>query len=444
MLGGPVSSGPALEQCPKGGQHSAAFIGLWVQLVVRAGVSMRGVAAVLELVGEYTGHTFPIPHVTTGRGWLLRLGLAELVKPLEQADDWVLFADHSVQIGSQKLFVITGVRAAHQPPAGLALQLGDQQLIGLAPMTDSNAASVQAELERATVRIGIPRAIVSDQGSDVKSGVARFCEAHPETLAISDIAHRAACLLKPRFEQDERWARFVKLAGQTKAQVAQTELAGIRPPSLRTKARFMNVDPLITWGIKAHRLLVRCRTRHAPAGMTVARVEEKLQWLNEFADALREWREWMQVKDVALTVVRRQGHSTHTPDLLDRAQPRPLAHSSSSELADQFLAFVTEQSAPLRPGERLPGSSEVLESTFGKFKTLERDQSQGGFSSLILSLGTILSQSRNTLTDTITQGLDTTIKHGMELCGIKRVVQWLAQNLGPTVSSQRNTAFNND
>jgi hypothetical protein len=241
-----IPAGPqAQAPCPKGGQYSAAFIGLWVQLVVRAGVSMRGVAAVLEIVSEYTGLTLPIPDATTGRSWLLRLGLAELVKPLEKADDWTLFADHSVQIGEQKLFLLTGVRAAHLPPPGRALQLGDQQLIALAPMIGSDAAMVQAELERAVARIGVPRAIVSDQGTDVKCGVARFCESHPGTLAISDIAHRAAILLKTRFERDERWSRYVKLAGQTKAQVAQTELAGARPPSLRTKARFMNVDPLI-------------------------------------------------------------------------------------------------------------------------------------------------------------------------------------------------------
>lgn len=430
------------EERPKGGQHSAAFISLWVQLVVRAGVSLRGVAAVLELVGEYVGQPFPIPHATTGRGWLLRLGLAELVKPLEQADDWVWFADHSVQIGTQKLFVITGLRAAHQPPPGQALQLGDQHLIGLVPMTGSDAARVQAALERAAARTGVPRAIVSDQGSDVKSGVAKFCESHPQTLAISDIAHRGACLLKARFERDERWTRFVQLSGQTKAQVAQTELAGVRPPSLRTKARFMNVDPLIAWGIQGLRLLARCRTRQAPAGMTTARVEEKLRWLDEFADALREWREWMQVKDIALEVVRTQGHSRPTPDLLARRQPRPLAHPSSTELADQFLAFVTAQSAPLRTTERLPGSSEVLESLFGKFKSLERDQSQGGFTSLILSLGTVLFQARHTQTATIRSRLARTVKHGLELCGIKSVMSWLAQNLGPTVSSQRRTAFN--
>jgi len=176
--------------------------------------------------------------------------------------------------------------------------------------------------------------------------------------------------------------------------------------------------------------------------MTTARVEEKLPWLDGFTDALREWREGMQVKDIALEVVRTQGHSRQTPELPDRSQPRPLAHPSSTELADQFLAFVTRQSAPLGATERLPGSSEILESTFGKFKTLERDQSQGGFTSLILGLGTVLFQARHTLTATVLPDLAQTVKHGLERCGIKSVTRWLAQNLGPTVATQRHTAFN--
>jgi hypothetical protein len=41
----------------------------------------------------------------------------------------------------------------------------------------------------------------------------------------------------------------------------------------------------------------------------------------------------------------------------------------------------------VRIGERLPGTTEVLESCFGKLKGLEDGQSKSGFTGLVLSLG---------------------------------------------------------
>ena len=38
----------------------------------------------------------------------------------------------------------------------------------------------------------------------------------------------------------------------------------------------------------------------------------------------------------------------------------------------------------------MPGSTEVLESCFGTLKALEKDQSKGGFTGLVLGLGALL------------------------------------------------------
>ena len=420
---------------PKGGQYSSDFIALWVRLVIEGGVSMHGVQRVLDIVGEHLNHVFPCPHFTTGRGWLLRLGLAELRKPLPQADDWILIADHSVQIGKQKLLAVAGVRASQLPPVGQALTPSDLQLISLVPMTNSNAVTVHEALKAAAKRIGVPKAIISDHGADLVGGIRLWRQDHPETREIYDIAHKAACLLKARLEADERWERFVKLVGKTRVHVAQTELAGLLPPSLRAKARFMNVAPLIAWGLKAARLLEKCRAGRSPKGLTAERVEQKLQGLDEFPAALREWNEWMQVVEVSLDVVRTEGHSLNTPRILDTRQSRPLQHASSEELASKFHEFVIEQWQGSKPFDRLPGSSEPLESIFGRFKTLERQQSGGGFTGLILSIGNLVGQTKTAVVEKVTISMETTC--------FKSVLKWIKTMLGTTVSSQRRTIFQN-
>ena len=58
------------------------------------------------------GFDFPVPHFTTVRFWLLRLGHYNLSRSKEQGDDWVWIIDHSNQIGQEKCLVILGVRFA--------------------------------------------------------------------------------------------------------------------------------------------------------------------------------------------------------------------------------------------------------------------------------------------------------------------------------------------
>jgi hypothetical protein len=67
-----------------------------------------------------------------------------------------------------------------------------------------------------------------------------------------------------------------------------------------------------------------------------------------------------------------------------------LRDPATKDLAEELMAFVTGQSAAARPGERLPGSSEVLESILGKWKCFERQHASEGFSGSVLALPAML------------------------------------------------------
>ena len=61
-------------------------------------------------------------------------------------------------------------------------------------------------------------------------------------------------------------------------------------------------------------------------------------------------------------------------------------------MRDAALEFVTQQSgAATAAGERLIGSSEVLESLIGKYKQLQSTHSKGGMTAMLLSFGSIVS-----------------------------------------------------
>jgi len=206
-------------------------VGLFLRLVLEAGVSLRSVPRVLSAVSEALGLGLAVPHWTTGRLWLLRVGHARLTGPLAAADDWAWLVDHSVQVGTAKCLVILGVRLSQLPlgegDGGRPLRHHDLALVALEPADRWARPDVDAALERATARTGgrPPRVIVSDRGPDVAGGVALFQQRHAGTADVYDVKHKAACLLKARLARSERHAAFLAGVGRTRHQVRQTELA---------------------------------------------------------------------------------------------------------------------------------------------------------------------------------------------------------------------------
>ena len=160
------------------------------------------------------------------------------------------------------------------------------------------------------------------------------------------------------------------------------------------------------------------------------RLEEKLGWLRAFEADVAEWSEWQRVAEVSVAFVNRQGIYRGAAKQL-RTELRPhRVHPSSRSLANDLVAFVARQARRARPEERFPGSTEVLESCFGRFKQLEKQQARGGFTSLILGFGALLAE---TATEVVQQA--------MEHSRTKAIWEWSKHHLGTTLFARRQLAF---
>jgi hypothetical protein len=401
---------------------------LCLRLVLQ-GVSLRGVPRVLAIIAAACGWALPIPHWTTGRLWLLRLGHAMLTAPLEQAPDWAWLIDHSVQIGQEKCLVILGIRLQDLPEPGDCLQHTDLHLIALVPRKSWTRQDVDAQLEVASQRTGIPRVIVDDHGVDIAGGVSFFQARHPETVEIYDAKHKAACLLKGRLEKNPRWQEFNQRMAQTRCAVQQTEVAFLLPPGAKPKARFMNLEPTLRWATNVLAVL-----RDPPAivreQVSAERLQEKLGWLADYAADVAEWSEWQSLANVTVALVNRQGvYRGAAKALWTELRPHQ-RHASSQRLAKELVVFVARQASRARADERFPGSTEVLESCFGRFKQLEKQQARGGFTSLVLGFGALLAETTSQV-----------IKQALEHSHTKEIVTWCREHLGITLFGRRKLAF---
>jgi hypothetical protein len=191
----------------------------------------------------------------------------------------------------------------------------------------------------------------------------------------------------------------------------------------------MNLAAILQWASNVLRVL-----REPPAvvreRVRPERLQEKLGWLQEFAAEVVEWSEWQKVMDVTVTFVNRNGVFRGAAAQVRAELGRYSTHASSLLLAKELVAFMAEQGRQTRPGERFPGSTEVLESCFGRFKQLEKQQARGGFTSLLLGFGALLA-------DTTT----TAIKQAMNHSPTNKIYTWCKDYLGTTLLGQRKLAF---
>ncbi len=165
-------------------------------------------------------------------------------------------------------------------------------------------------------------------------------------------------------------------------------------------------------------------------GVGKDRVEAKLGWLREYREPLRRWEQAMRVIETAETLVRQEGyHAASEAQLIERL-PNVETDSLADRLRGQLLGFVKDQASHASESERLPGSSEVLESIIGKYKTLQGEKGQFGVTSMVLAIGAFVGR---LTVDGIRTALQT-IKGA-------RLKTWEENNLGSTIQSQRKHAF---
>jgi hypothetical protein len=406
------------------------LIGLFLQLTLYAPVSLRGTSQALAIVFAYLfGPRFAIANANTGRLWLLRLGLYELTRPKEKADDWVWIVDHTIQISSLKCLLIVGCRLEVWQQQRKPLEHHDLQVLALEPVEKSNGEVVFQQLEEAARITGVPRAIVSDGGRDLTRGISLFHEEHPGVAHAYDIAHKLAIFLKKILTNDPRWQDFLKQMAQCKKRFVKSSLAFLTPPMVPDQARYMNLEGLLNWATRVRDFMDN-PTANDGSLVEPWRVNLEFAWLRDFDEPLAEWQELMQVVETTLHFVRWEGYHRDAHCELHARLIFHAEHPLSRQLCEQVVNFVAEQSLAAKPDERLIGSSECIESLIGKGKRLEGQQSRSGFTAMVLGIAAAVVKPTQQVIESALAAVKTT-----------DVTAWARNKLGLSVQARRRLAF---
>lgn len=393
-----------------------------LRLLLHAAIPFRGLSEALKILD--VGSHYMInksPSHTTIRRWVNRIGLYQLMKEKEKADDWVYILDNSIRIENRKLCLILGVRLSNCKKCGY-LTFEDMEVLEIGLIQGKATIGVGMLLESTFKKTGVPLQICSDQGPDVVPAIKQAILKNPSIQHVPDTIHATTNMLKRILEKETRWEEFSKKVGEAKNKLKQSAQSELCPPQIRGKSRFLNCSVVVDWAIRVIDLIESTRSDEA--------IRTKLGWIMEYRKDILEFEDMIKIVNYTNEVVRFHRITSDTWRVLEKEFKETIT-KKGKKLAKEIVKYLKELSAKAKDGF-LIGSTEIIESAFGKLKSLDRECGNSGFTSSILGIGACFGK------------LDyKTIAEGIAKISNKAVDSWKVEIIGETHQTKRRRLLKN-
>lgn len=355
-----------------------------------------------------------------------RVGLGRVCLA-EKEDGGTWLVDHTNQIGREKVLTVLRVRSA--PSDGQALRHPDVEVLATIPGTQSKREDVAREYKQLAARFGTPDNVVTDGAVELRESALVLKNEGKQPRIFRDPKHFLANKLEALLKKDADYEAFTRCLGQSRSALQQTELAHFTPPPFKTKARFMNLAPTLAWAATVlwhleHPDSASCRE------VSRERLEEKLGWLRGFAASIARWQTCQAVITATLTFLNQRGLFQGVVAAYQPVVAGIEDCPASRQLVAAMTALLREYERGLQPGERLPISTEILESSFALYKQLEQQHSKSGFTNLLLTFPTLL---RETTATEVTACF--------AVAKVADIKNWTKEHLPNTLTSQRQRLY---
>lgn len=366
------------------------LIGLCVKLRVEAGCSYRGICKVLLIIQTIfkIGLT-KLPCANTVENWVSKMGYYCINQmPMEQSGQEVcLIVDESIKQGNERILLL--LTTPWQKAKQGCLTKQDVRVCYLGGKSSWTGEKVKQEVEKIVVEKGILiRGMVSDEDNKLLKASQLL-----ELPHLPDISHAIASCLRKTFEKDVAYQLLVKQISAYQAKSVNQDLSYLRPPRQRIKARFMNQDGFVQWGLK---MVAKFTALNQKEKAFFAQLPDYQPMLNVLGQAIRIGRKVAQT-------LKTRGLSHQTIKLVQRYVSRSkkivcmpklgqkVSDNHPQALLDRFFEHLEvyfhqyEDFLSTHPGT-FNVCSDIIESMFGKHKILCGTNTLLGVSQLDLEL----------------------------------------------------------
>lgn len=422
----------------KNHSYCVSTIHLVLLYILFSASSFRAAAKAMKVNSLF--FNIPTPSYTVINDWSKKIGFFVYHLPKDKTMDSVWIIDFSIQIGKNKLMLVLRMdldkiqkwkeqrNHKRNKKKHFKISFKDVEVIHMKILENSSSEFTLTELEQVVEKCGLPSFVLSDEGSDLAKGIRIFIERNPGIKHLNDISHKISNILKAELEKNIKWKEFCQVITKMKQKMNHTIIAYICPPKLRQKMRFLNVRNPIKFAFKMLNLDVESLPINERNDF-ITYIKKPLEVLK---DEIIQWYEVSrfitevesEIKHKGLTRAGVQIQST-SEILIAKCQKRQISDYQMKTF-NQILGFVKKQEAKLAPGQTVIGSSDIIESMFGKWKSMTPEDSMAGITDKIFILPL--------LTVNLTVKL---IKKALEETPMKKIEEWHQNTLGKTMYAKR-------
>lgn len=420
-----IENSEALPLKACGYKYNVEQIFLSIRCALEGATGFRPVSRIFSILQDILDFA---PAFSTIREWVLKLGLFMLGRPKEKGE-WIYVIDTSIQVGLMKCLLIVGVPLARllskrEEKESFIPSHEDMEPLVIKTIDSCNGEVVRDALLEAEQKTGGAISVVSDEASEIKRGVRLFRETGREIIHQHDIVHRIDLIIKKEIEEDAVWSEYTKQMTNTTLKLKLTEIAHLIPPKQRQKRRMLGEIAIVEWG----RAILDYLDRENVSEIA----KEKLDWVRNYRSFLIEYEQIVNVSKAVIEEVHNNGYYYGITDLFEKTWSDAILSPRVQLFCSKIINILREEESKVPLGKRLLGSSEGIESIFGKFKQLEKDHASRGFTSLVLSLPAMMGE--------ISQSI---VQSALETISIENVWDWVDENLGRTFFSKRRRDLGN-
>lgn len=365
-----------IKSQPARHQYNLSVIVLSVCMRLVGGISYQAIVRILSFMlskGE------PVPCANTIQNWVSKMGYYKLVTDLDidKAARYALILDESIRIGNEKMFMALLIAAENSTQEALNFQ--STRVVCLAYAKSWTGDKIANELQ--AFRKQHPHIqlqyLLGDEDGKLKK--AARCLDLPY---IADISHSIATCLRHSFGQDAAYQEFCKLVASYQAKGVNSELSYLLPPKQRSKARFMNQYHLIAW---AAQLMAKYKLLNQ-------KEQAFFQDLAQHQSLIEAMSSCLAVAQKVALWLKKEGYSLEKASFITQ-EIAPLTQSKNASIACfankllQYLEKYANFAKQANPKSSYQVCSDIIESLFGKYKSLLSDNAWVGSSVIGLELG---------------------------------------------------------
>jgi hypothetical protein len=345
--------------------------------------------------------------------WTKKMGHYQLQKNIKKTNDWILIIDESIQFGHEKLLVIYGVQS-NKIDFTRALNFSDLTPFVISSKSSWTGEMIKSEIEKIKEKTGTILYTIADGGNAISKSLKTSNIPH-----IYDITHKIALILKEMYSQENEFKNYCNEMNKMRVSLVLSKVAHIVPPNQRFKSRFMNLDIISEWGTKALEYLKKNETE--------SNEYQYLEWVKKYSEIIEELKQVNTTIDLIKTNLKINGLSNKSKKECEKILNNIVIKNQRTKyLKKELKSYFKETRKKVPKLKKISCSSDIIESSFGKYKNYINDNPMIGVTNLALCLSAF------------TCNLDyNEIKEGIEKTKILNLNKWTKENICKTNLSKR-------